>query len=89
MFEGIHEGGAEGGEGGVGRDLKGFQGEGGVRGVDYQGRAEGGGRGGCWIHLRTSNMAAGQTTYQPTTETSLSSICPAENCGTLWHKATT
>ena len=28
-------------------------------------------------------------TYQPTTETSLNSICPAENCGTLWHKATT
>ena len=91
MFEGIHEGGAEGGEGGVGRDLKGFQGEGGVRGVDYQGPAEGGGRGGRWIHYQELQIwRRGKLhTYQPTTETSLSSICPAENCGTLWHKATT
>ena len=43
------------------------------------------GTGGGWIHYQELQIWRLGTlqTNQPTTETSLSSICPAENCGTL------
>ena len=56
----------------------------------YEGGSKEGERGG-WIHYQELQIwwLGILHTYQPTTETSLSFICLAENCGTLWHKATT
>ena len=75
----------QGKEGGEGIYERGFRREEETR------RSTKGGIWGGWIHYQELQiwLRCKLHAYQLTTETSQSSICPAENCGTLWHKATT
>ena len=81
-------GGRQGKKGGEGIYERGFRRE------EETGRSTKGdrreGTGGGWIHCQELQiwLWCKLHAYQLTTETSQSSICPAENCGTLWHKAT-
>ena len=75
----------QGKEGGEGIYERGFRREEETR------RSTKGGIWGGWIHYQELQiwLRCKLHAYQLTTETSQSSICPAENGATLWHKATT